>query len=364
MITRLPRSVRTGVVQLLCVAGLTVLVAASATQPQRGPDTRPAGTRYTGKAFTFNQVADGVYHATGTGALAVGCNASIVVSEHDVLVVDTHMTPGGAWALRDELRAITPKPVRYVVNTHWHFDHSHGNQIYGPDTEILGHEITRRMLVEGRSKQGRSHARFVQSIPTNIDGLRGRVAASTDPAEKAKLQAQLEVQLNHQEGTDAVVPTAPTATLTDQLTLHRGGREIRLLFLGRGHTGGDVVVYLPAQKLVMTGDLLVEGISYMGDAYLADWAATLDRLKTLDFDRVLPGHGTVFGREKVDHFQAYLRDLWTQVQELQKAGVPADEAAKRIDMRSHAARYPSITSAGVLPDGVQRAYALIEGREQ
>lgn len=84
---------------------------------------RPAGTRYTGKAFTFNEVAPGVYHAVGTGALSVGCNASIVVIADDVLVVDTHMTPGGAWALREELKALTP-PVRYVINTHWHFAHA------------------------------------------------------------------------------------------------------------------------------------------------------------------------------------------------------------------------------------------------
>jgi len=136
----------------------TAAVAYSGAPPVAAQDAgRPAGARYTGKAFTFDEVAPGVYHAVGTGALSVGCNASIVVNADDVLVVDTHMTPGGAWALREELKALTPKPVRYVINTHWHFDHAHGNQIYGPGVEIIGHEYTRAKLAAGDSKRGRSY---------------------------------------------------------------------------------------------------------------------------------------------------------------------------------------------------------------
>ncbi len=106
-----------------------------------------------------------MYHAVGTGALSVGCNASIVVNADDVLVVDTHMSPGGAWALREELKALTPKPVRYVINTHWHWDHAHGNQIYGPDVEIIGHEYTRAKLAAGDSTRGRSWDMFIGGLP-------------------------------------------------------------------------------------------------------------------------------------------------------------------------------------------------------
>jgi glyoxylase-like metal-dependent hydrolase (beta-lactamase superfamily II) len=291
----------------------------------------------------------------------VGCNASIVVNADEALVVDTHMTPGGAWALREELRTITTLPIRFVVNSHWHFDHAHGNQIYGPDTQIIGHEFTRRMIAAGESVKGRAYNLFVGSIPANIKSLEERIAAATDAGERTKLQTQLAVQQNHLEGTKQVVPTPPTVTLTDQMTLYRGDREMRLLFLGRGHTGGDVVVHLPKERVVMTGDLLIEGTSYMGDAFLPDWIDTLERLKKLDFDRVLPGHGMAFGREKIDHFQAYLRDFWSQVQALHKSRVPAEEAAKRIDMRAHAKNYPAITAAGVQVNGVLRAYELMDG---
>lgn len=323
---------------------------------------RPAGSTYAGKAFTFTEVAPGVFHAVGTGALAVGCNASVVVNDDDVLVVDTHLSPGAAWALREEIKAITPKPIRQVVNTHWHWDHAHGNQIFGSDVEIIGHEYTRRKLAAGDSTRGRSWDQFIGGLPARIDDLKKRAAAATDAAERGKLQAQigpLEVQ---REGLRELAVKPPTITLDDHLTLYRGSREIRLLFLGRGHTGGDVVVYLPKERAVITGDLLVEGTSYTGDAFIRDWPQTLEKLRALDFDVTLPGHGQAFrGKAKIDHFQAYLRDFWAQAEALHAQRVPAEQASARIDMRKHAVNYPAITAAGVNWHGVARVYEELDG---
>jgi cyclase len=356
--------------RLLLLALLAFLATSSIVWTRAAPvgveqgATRPPGTTYKGLAFTFNKISDGVYHAVGTGNLVVMSNATIVEGDRDVLVVDSHVSPGGAWALREELKAITPKPIRYVVNSHYHFDHSHGNQIYGPDVEIIGHEFARQMMVAGKSVDSRALQFFVGGVPNTIKTLEQRLSAATDEKERATIQNQLDIQRNHLEGTNAVRPTPPTVTLTQTMTLHRGSREIRIMHLGRGHTAGDVVVYLPKERVVATGDLLVENTSYMGDAYFTEWIETIERLKGVDFDTVLPGHGQAFkGKAKLDHWQAYLRDFWAQAQKLHHAGVPWEDAAKQVDLRGNAANYPAIRSAGITPNhGMLRAYEILDGK--
>lgn len=332
--------------------------------PTSAPD-RPPGAVWQGEAFTFHEIRDDVYHVIGTGNLTIGCNGSVIINENDVLLVDSHMTPAASWALLEELSAITDKPVRYVVNTHFHFDHAHGNQTFGDDVEIIGHKFTHDRLAAGDSMSGRAWDGFVvQGIPAQIAAAEEQLAATGAEATE-ELQTKLTILNHYQEATAAVVPKPPTLTLTQRMTLHRGGREIQLLFIGRGHTGGDVVVYLPDEKIVATGDLLTNGISYMGDGYLNEWADSLDVLKELDFEVVLPGHGEAFeDRSKIDHFQAYLRDLRTKIVGTYEAGVGAEEAAAQIDMTNHSAHFPSIQGPGVNPHAVQRAYALLDGTEE
>jgi glyoxylase-like metal-dependent hydrolase (beta-lactamase superfamily II) len=353
------------------VATLAFLVCAGAALVAARPDAaqrpRPPGAEFKGEAFRFNKIQDGIYHAVGTGAMSVGCNAAIIVNDEDVLVVDSHSTPAAAWALAEQLKTITDKPIRYVINTHFHWDHAHGNQIYGPGVEIVGHEFTRRMLASGESTGGRSYDMFITSgIPMQIAQLTRQLEQMPDGPARDAVREQLFIQQQYREATTSVKPVPPTLTVTDGMTLHRGGREIRLLFLGRGHTGGDLVVYLPKERVLAAGDLLVAGVSYLGDAYVTEWSATLDRLRALDFDWVLPGHGEAFqGKAKIDHFQAYLADFWQQATALHDAGLSAEEAARRIDLRKHLDHYPTVPAlkvVGVLNHGVYRAYDLIEGR--
>jgi glyoxylase-like metal-dependent hydrolase (beta-lactamase superfamily II) len=355
---------RARLILLIAVLALATGAAVRGGSQQAPAPARVPGTSYTGPAFTFHKIADGVYHAVGTGNLVVMSNAAIIEGDQDVLVVDSHVTPGGAWALREELKAITPKPIRYVVNSHFHFDHSHGNQVYGPEVSIIGHEFARAQMVAGKSIDSRAHDFFVGGVPNTITMLEARLAAAKDDKERATLQSQLAIQRNHLEGTKAVVPTPPNVTLTHALTLHRGAREIRILHLGRAHTAGDVVVYLPKERIVATGDLLVVGTSYMGDAYFTEWIATIDALKQLDFDTVLPGHGRAFtGKAKLDHWQAYLRDFWSQAQTFHHAGVPWEDAAKQVDLRGNAANYPTIRAPGITPNhGMLRAYEILDGK--
>ena len=340
---------------LLVVIGAMFVVAIAAQSRQ------PAGTAHNGKAFKFNKVREGIYHAVGTGSLAVVGNSSFIVNDNDVILVDDHVSPAAAWVLLEEIKEVTNKPVTTVINTHFHFDHAHGNQIFAPNVQIIGHEFTRRMLLSNSIGMP-LYQNYVTGLPGQIDGLKKRIASEADAAAKAKLQTQLQVAENNLASQKELKPTPPNVTLATQMTLYRGSREIQIRFLGRGHTAGDVVVFLPNEKVVMTGDFLTSGLSNMSDSYPEEWVTSLDALKKLDFDTVLPGHGDAFtDKTKIDYFQAYLRDVWSEVSRLKKEGVSAEEAAKRADLTKHKDHFP-IQGPGVPPIAATRIYDLIDGK--
>jgi glyoxylase-like metal-dependent hydrolase (beta-lactamase superfamily II) len=202
----------------------------------------------------------------------------------------------------------------------------------------------------------------VGSVPQTIAQIKAQIDTAKSPETKAALQRRLKVQEQYKLATDVIRPTPPNVTLKDKMTLFRGGREIEILYLGRAHTAGDVVVYLPQQKILIGGDVVSTQTSNLGDAYAGDWPQTLENLKKLDFDVVLPGHGPAFtDKARIDWWEEYLKDFWTQVQAMKKQGVSVDDAAKRIDMRKHAAHYPNITSVGVDRDAVLGAYEVLDG---
>lgn len=350
----------------MLAAGTTLLMAAAgwwmpeshSVAAQSG--RTPAGTRFSGKAFRFNEVKPGIYHAVGTGALTVVGNSSIIVSDQDVTIVDDHISPAAAWVLLDEVKALTNKPVRTVINTHFHYDHAHGNQIFGPQVDIIGHEFTRQMLL-GTATTMPLFTNYLANLPRGVDDLKRRVAAEADAKQKAALEVQLRAAENNVAAQAELRPTPPNVTLRSEMTLFRGGREIQIRFLGRGHTAGDIVVYLPAERLVMTGDFLTAALSNMSDSYPDEWVTSLDALKKLDFDTVLPGHGDAFtDKAKIDYFQAYLRDVWSEVGRLKREGVSAEEAAKRADLTRHKGNFPNIQGPGVPLIGVQRIYELLD----
>jgi cyclase len=186
----------------LAVASIIVLItlAVAGVQSQR----QPAGTAHNGNAYRFNKVADGVYHAIGTGSLTVVGNSTVIVNSDDVILVDDHVSPAAAWVLLDEIKTLTNKPVRTVINTHFHYDHAHGNQ---------------------------------------IATLKQRIQAETDPAAKATLQGQLQAAENNAASQAELKPTPPNVTIRSNMTLYRGDREIHIRFLGRAHTAGDLALH-------------------------------------------------------------------------------------------------------------------------
>ncbi|MEQ8409843.1 MAG: MBL fold metallo-hydrolase [Gammaproteobacteria bacterium] len=317
----------------------------------------------------FVEVAEGVWHATGTGSVYTMSNVMVLVGEFDTLVVDSHVTGAAAEALLESLPVITDKPVRYLVNSHYHFDHAHGNQAFPQGVEIIGHEFTRTKLngEQGNVLEENTFRSFSDPVPSTVARLEREAAAATDPVERAQLQERHRVQEAYMNAIDEVRPTPPNITLEEKMTLFQvvanGSREIQLLHFGRAHTGGDVVIYLPQEKIVFTGDMMLPGLAYMGDGHVDEWPATLEGLNTLDFDYWLPGHGPVMtSREPIVNFQAYLRDLWGKTAAFYDEGVAWEHAASQIDMTNHQANYSQLTEPGVDPRAIRRIYQLLNGQ--
>jgi cyclase len=317
------------------------------------------------KAWRFEQIANGVHFATGTGAMTTMSNSMVIVNSDHVMLVDTSVTPAAARALVAQIKEeISDKPIKYVFNSHYHFDHSHGNQVFGDDVEIIGHEFIRKMHLTNVLQQ-RTNQSFTAGLPNQIAQAKARIAKAATPEERAKLEASLSVTEAHYKSTQEVQVKPPNVTFTDILTLHKGGREVQLHFLGRGHTGGDTMVFLPAERIVFTGDFF-EGrpgggvLSYFGDAFIDEWAASLERLKALDFDTIVPGHGAPLKeRQQITDFQNYIREFWRQASQLRSQGVTAEQAVEKIDLSKVSAPYGARAAR---PDAraVARAYELMQ----
>jgi glyoxylase-like metal-dependent hydrolase (beta-lactamase superfamily II) len=311
-------------------------------------------------------VADGVHVAVAAPAYKVNSNTAIIENDDGVIVVDTHSKPSAARVIVERLRDMTPRPVRYVINTHFHWDHWHGNEVYPaayPHAEIVTNQITREAMLKKGLKRVQDHAR---SMPAEIARLETNLAAARSPAERARLEAELRLARSYLAEVRALTPALPTIAFERTMKLYRRDREIQLLHLGRAHTEGDVFVYLPKEKVVITGDAVIGWTPFMGDGYPEDWVATLDRLAQLDFTHIIMGHGNLADRSWLRTFRGYIRDMVEAVREEVAAGATLDEVKQRVPAKL-APTYEQPFSAygdyrpwrlGVLAN-IERTYALV-----
>jgi glyoxylase-like metal-dependent hydrolase (beta-lactamase superfamily II) len=341
---------------------LALLLCSTILRAQDPRTGRSSGAVVNGKVYAFEKIADGVYYTTSDSPMAVGGNHTIIVGDHDVFLVDAGTTPAAARALLADMKLITNKPVRWVVNTHFHYDHTDGNSIFGPEVEIIGTEYVRHMIAEEDVLHIEPFTTSTAALPAQADMLKKQIADEKDSARRATLETQLAAKQSDSEELKTLKPTPPNVTYTTKMTVFQGAREIQLLFLGRGHTAGDTVVYLPKAQVVCSGDLMETQPAYMGNAYFDEWIATLDKMKELNFETVLPGHGVPFhNKALITAYQSYLKDLMAQVAALRKQGVSADDAAKKVDMTSHKADFPQIQGPGAEVRGIRRMYEWMDG---
>lgn len=335
------------------------LVAVQALAGER-PSAQATGSPVPGMSYELSEVAHGVYAAVAHGVPYYVANSVVIIGDDGVLLVDSGAGTSEARVLRAAIGTITSLPVRYIVDTHFHFDHALGHAAF-PDAVTIGHVATRAGLALGQRQP--TLAANLQGMPARVADLRAKAEAETDRAKRAALLEEAAMWEAYRQQLAAHVPSPSRLTFTTQLTVWLGNREVRVLHLGRGHTAGDTVVYLPAERVICTGDLFNGYIGYMGDAYVDEWAATLDRLAQLDFRIVVAGHGKPFeGKDAIAPVMACLRDLWRQAEQLKSAGLSAQEAAARIDLRAHSSRFPQFATPGFGQPAVERIFAVIDER--
>jgi len=282
--------------------------------------------------FDIKPVADGVYAAIAKPAYKVNCNAAIILFDDAVLVVDTHSKPSAARALIEQIKKLTDKPVRYVVNTHFHWDHYQGNQAYPSSwpagVEIISSEAT-RANIEQRGIPRVKHE--IVTMPREIENLKSDLDKASDLGQKEQLRANLLQAEAYLAELKSVHVTLPSVTFDHSLILHRPSKTVEILWLGNAHTNGDVFVYLPREKVLVTGDALHGWTPYMGDSYPFDWIQTLDAAEKLDFDQVIGGHGDVMrGKERFELWKHYFRDLMDEAAEAYARGASLEDAEKGV----------------------------------
>src|SRR5215468_1292231 len=282
--------------------------------------------------FDIKPVADGVYAAISKPAYKVNCNAVIIFLGDSVLVVDTHSKPSAARALIAQIKKLTDKPVRYVVNTHFHWDHYQGNEAYPSSwpagIEIISSEATRdniRRLGIPRVKHE------ITAMPAEIEQLKADLAKAASAEQKETIGGNLREAEAYFAELKSMQVSLPTMTFDRSLILHRSNRTVEILWLGRGHTDGDVWVFLPKEKILVCGDALHGWTPFMGDGYPYEWIKTLDSAEKLDFDYAIGGHGDVMkGKQKFELWKAYFQDLMGQTSAAYASGASLEEAKKKV----------------------------------
>ena len=222
--------------------------------------------------FDLKRVADGVYAAIAAPRYKVTSNAAVILTDDGVVVVDSHSKPSAAQALLREIGGVTTKPVRKILNTHFHWDHGQDNQVYAaasPHLEIIASERSRENLTKPDAGVGGIPflEKQLAALPKEIDQLKDDIRRATNPEQKARLEANLQQAEAYLEELKALKPTLSTRTVATPVTLQEQGREIQLLLLGRAHTDGDIFIHLPQEKVIATGDALIDWMPLLNDGY-------------------------------------------------------------------------------------------------
>jgi cyclase len=286
--------------------------------------------------FTLKKLADDTYVLYGRGG-----NIGFVVTDEGVVIVDDQfadLAPG----IAEQIKSVSTKPIRFLINTHHHGDHTGGNGFFIKMTTIVAHDNVRKHMLAGPQET-------MANAPRQIETLEKRIATleKDDPQSKdlAGLRQQVE---NTRRSVDtarsikiADIP-APNITFDRELRMYLGGREIQVFHLKRGHTDGDSIIYFPHSKVVHMGDLffnkIIPAIDRAHGASTLEWTETIDAViaRVDPASQFIPGHGEVTNAGDLKAFKQYLLDLRAAVKKVVDQGMTREQAIKEVKLEQYA----------------------------
>ncbi|MBX7222544.1 MAG: MBL fold metallo-hydrolase [Blastocatellia bacterium] len=328
----------------VCLTGPTPDSSLSGFQTQEktppAVSSTPAPTAKTEQplgGFDVQKVAEGVYAVIRTDppGLMFDANCVFIINDDDVVVVDSSISPASTRDVLAALRKLTPKPVKYVINTHWHEDHIIGNQVYKeafPGVEFIAQATTREDFPTVGLSNRKQLLDAINEINENLRDIlaKNKNSRGGPLTDEQRLSLSNDVRLleRYQAEAPKFQVILPTITFDEKLTLQRGRRTIEVQFLGRAHTRADVVVSLPADGIVITGDLVVWPVPLVGStAYPLDFGATLEKLLALHPKIMIPGHGPVM---QDDRYVKLLADLLKSLKQQVTAAVARGETLEQV----------------------------------
>jgi len=249
------------------------------------------------------EVADRAFAYLQEGGGLCVSNAGLIVGDESCIVIDALFAPSMTRAFRDEIRRVTDKPVRLLINTHHHVDHTMGNALF-PEATIVAHANARR-------EQQRVGAGVLEWLRPHIPDL--------------------------VEEASALPQRLPDITYEGELSLSFEDRAVRLLHFGPAHTIGDTLVVLPDERLLFAGDVAFHYVTPLGlEGHIGSWLDVCDRVDALDIDAIVPGHGPVGAKAELREMRGYLSLIHTQARAAFDAARDERAAAAAIDLGEYA----------------------------
>jgi cyclase len=318
-------------------------------------------------------VASGVvaFIASESNTDIVSGNCIAIVGTEGVLVVDSTSFPSHAREIIQEIKQMTNQPIRFLVHTHWHPDHILGDGEFRasfPEIAIVSTSFTQKGIAELAPKYIKAIAERGAEYGASF---RKQVQEGKSEDGKPLSDADRKYYLDCANDIDFAIPEykqykviVPNVAFDDALTIRLGQREVQLLFLGRGNTTGDAVIFVPDAKVVMTGDLLVAPTPYSYGSFLTEWVKTLAKVKALGATSIVPGHGAVqHDTAYLDLVSAALQSVNSQVQAAVRKHLSLEDIRKQVDLAAFREKFCGkdhdreiAFQSGFIDQAVERAY--------